>query len=441
MTFKRLAKRYAVSQTSAQPVAHPVSDKRPGGMRPVISKVLLVITVFMLVVGVPLVFASGVNISEDAKIAEQDSRYAPVGASGADGVVLPENLLKSTATSANTYSTDPYQETAQETETVSEMQVTGTETAMPSEFVLGTQHAYVAEIQQRLMDLNYMEADEPTTLFGPMTSQAIQYFQRKNGLPMTGVANAQTLSLLFSDEAKSYMVSEGESGADVESLQQRLADLGYSVSVTGYFGTETAAAVKAFQRNNGLTVDGKVGAQTKEKIYSSSAVGNNNSSGSGSGSSGGSSGSSGSGSGSSGGSSGTPPTANASKVEAFIAVAESLVGKPYVLGGKGPDTFDCSGFVYYALKESGNGIGYMTSYGWASSGYATITRMSDLRRGDIVCFSNNGSGTGGGHVGIYLGGDDMIDASSTQGKIRYSYGISGSSYWTRNFICGKRPLT
>ena len=52
-----------------------------------------------------------------------------------------------------------------------------------------------------------------------------------------------------------------------------------------------------------------------------------------------------------------------------------------------------------------------------------------------------GSGTGGGHVGIYLGGDDMIDASSTQGKIRYSYGISGSSYWTRNFICGKRPLT
>ena len=109
-----------------------------------------------------------------------------------------------------------------------------------------------------------------------------------------------------------------------------------------------------------------------------------------------------------------------------------MLGTPYVLGGKGPNSVDCSGLVYYCLNASGNSIGYMTSGGWASSGYPTVYSMDELQAGDVVCFS--------GHVGIYLGGGDMIDASSSQGKVRYCSNIQGSSYWTRNFICGKRPL-
>ena len=143
---------------------------------------------------------------------------------------------------------------------------------------------------------------------------------------------------------------------------------------------------------NGLTDDGSVGNQTKEMLFSdnaepaeekkaedkkkeeeskkeNSSSGNKGNSSSGNKGNGSSSGGSSS-SGSSGG--GSAPSANPGDVEAFIDAAMAQVGKPYVLGGKGPDSFDCSGFVYYALKQSGNGIGYMTSGGWASSGYTSV---------------------------------------------------------------------
>ncbi|MBR6027771.1 MAG: peptidoglycan-binding protein [Clostridia bacterium] len=64
----------------------------------------------------------------------------------------------------------------------------------------------------------------------------------------------------------------GSSGAEVRRLQQRLKDLKYYTgSVDGDFGAGTKAAVEAFQRNNGLSVDGKAGPRTTAKLYSSSA--------------------------------------------------------------------------------------------------------------------------------------------------------------------------
>ena len=66
---------------------------------------------------------------------------------------------------------------------------------------------------------------------------------------------------------------KGSSGANVRTLQQRLKTLGfYTGKVDGDFGTATENAVKAFQRANGLTVDGKVGSETLKKMNSSSAV-------------------------------------------------------------------------------------------------------------------------------------------------------------------------
>ncbi len=119
-------------------------------------------------------------------------------------------------------------------------------------------------------------------------------------------------------------------------------------------------------------------------------------------------------------------------IEAFVDAAEAQLGKKYVRGGKGPSVFDCSGLVYYALKSSGNGIPYMTSRLWAVSSYTRVNSMDELQRGDVVCFR--------GHVGIYLGNGAMIDASYSQGKVRITYNIQESSYWQRNFICGRRPL-
>jgi peptidoglycan hydrolase-like protein with peptidoglycan-binding domain len=312
----------------------------------------------------------------------------------------------------------------------------------------------VVALQERLMELGYMDYDEPTTYFGPQTQYAVQLFQRQHNLGVDGIAGDSTLELLNSEDAQPYTVQLDADGTDVQSLQERLAELGYfKIAVTGHFGPETEKAVRAFQQQNGLFVDGKVGSMTREALYSESAKeapkpvstpkpsSNSGKSSSGKSSSGksssgkSSSGKSNSGKKSSSGSGkSTTRIPNGSKASALVAFAQQQLGKPYVRGGKGPNSFDCSGLVYYALNNSGIGvhIGYMTSGGWAGSSYPRVNSISELRKGDIVCFR--------GHVGIYLGNGTMVDASSTQGKVRISSNLSSSSYWQRNFICGRRVL-
>lgn len=278
----------------------------------------------------------------------------------------------------------------------------------------GMTDPFVAMIQQRLMDLTYIEQDDPTTLYGPVTTQAVTDFQRQNGIAQTGVADAGTQTVLFSPAANPYIVRLGDSNPDVQSIQERLVELGFSVEISGTYGEDTQKAVHAFQTVNSLAADGNVGNDTRKALYSQKARD----------------------------ASATPQPGAASKpntpadpnkVEAFINAAMAQLGKSYVLGGKGPTIFDCSGLVYYALKTSGNGIGYMTSYGWADAGeYQRIGSMKDLQRGDVVCES--------GHVGIYLGDGTVVNASSSNGNVIVSQNIFDSKYWKDNFICGRRPL-
>ena len=72
--------------------------------------------------------------------------------------------------------------------------------------------------------------------------------------------------------AASSTLKNGSSGADVKKMQERLKELGYlKGSADGDFGDATETAVKNFQANNGLSVDGKAGSATLSKLYSSSA--------------------------------------------------------------------------------------------------------------------------------------------------------------------------
>jgi cell wall-associated NlpC family hydrolase len=130
------------------------------------------------------------------------------------------------------------------------------------------------------------------------------------------------------------------------------------------------------------------------------------------------------------GSSRTWDTSSSSKVATFLEYARLQLGKPYVLGGKGPDVFDCSGLVYYCLRCTGVKISYMTSSAWAVSSFPRVNSISALKAGDVVCFR--------GHVGIYRGDGTMIDASSSQGKVRISSPLKSVAYWRNNFICGRR---
>ena len=76
--------------------------------------------------------------------------------------------------------------------------------------------------------------------------------------------------------------------------------------------------------------------------------------------------------------------------------AKSALGKPYVWGAVGPNAFDCSGLVGFCLTGK-----YKRSY--TSSSFAGLPEVSDPRPGD-VCYRV-------GHVGIYVGGGQMIHAS------------------------------
>ena len=97
---------------------------------------------------------------------------------------------------------------------------------------------------------------------------------------------------------------------------------------------------------------------------------------------------------------------------ALIAVANQQLGKPYVFGASGPDSFDCSGFVCYCLIHSGvANVGRLTAQGL----YNICTPISpeEAQPGDLVFFTKTYSCPDPcSHVGIYVGGSRMIAAGN-----------------------------
>ena len=91
--------------------------------------------------------------------------------------------------------------------------------------------------------------------------------------PTTPPTNAPSVTATPSSTSSgSSTLKMGSTGSDVKRLQQRLKDLGYLTgSADGDFGAATEQAVRDFQAANGLSVDGKAGTRTIEKLYSSSA--------------------------------------------------------------------------------------------------------------------------------------------------------------------------
>lgn len=294
--------------------------------------------------------------------------------------------------------------------------------AKPNMYAYGEQSPEILKYQERLRKLGYLTTD-PDGTFGEDTKAAVKRFQESSGLIADGYIGPTTKDALMSDDAQGNALSIGAKGDDVQRVQERLKALGYTRKVTGYFGSDTDAAVKNFQDTNKLRVDGKVGAQTMNTLMSDGAKKYRKPSSSGSGSSGASGGSGDS------GSSGSSANVSGANVDSFISVAESKIGSKYVRGAKGPNSFDCSGFVYWCLNQVGVSQGYMTSGTWAkSTKYPRIDNMSDMQRGDIISFK--------GHVAIYAGDGIMIDASSSNGKV-VKRGSTGS--WSqRNFICAFR---
>ncbi|MEG1811192.1 MAG: peptidoglycan-binding protein [Clostridia bacterium] len=277
----------------------------------------------------------------------------------------------------------------------------------------------VKSYQQRLFKLGYLTT-EPDGTFGRDTVAAVKLFQQLNGVIADGYIGPSTKSLLMDSSAQANAMTIGLSGTTVERVQSRLKSLSYIKKITGYYGSDTENAVRAFQKINGLSVDGKVGKQTMTALISDKAKKNTGEAISGSGGSKPSGGGGGGGGGS---------ASNGNGVSAFISAAESALGSRYVRAGKGPNEFDCSGLVYYCLNQAGVKQSYLTSKMWRTVGkYQKIGSLNDLERGDVIVFY--------GHVAIAMGDGTMIDASSANGKVVHR--ASNTSWCRSKFICAYR---
>ena len=100
----------------------------------------------------------------------------------------------------------------------------------------------------------------------------------------------------------------------------------------------------------------------------------------------------------------------------IVSRAYSQLGKPYVWGAYGPDSFDCSGFVSYCLTGSYTRLGTtLTFMGW--------TRVSNPQPGDVVTTAT--------HCGIYIGNGQMIHAPHTGDVVKVGPVQSGMIYVRR----------
>ena len=91
-----------------------------------------------------------------------------------------------------------------------------------------------------------------------------------------------------------------------------------------------------------------------------------------------------------------------------VALAQQYLGTPYVYGGSSASGFDCSGFTMYIFSQ----VGISLPHGATSQlSYGAEVSRSDLQPGDLVFFQDYGAVAS--HVGIYIGGDQFIHASSS----------------------------
>ncbi|GMU61210.1 MAG: hypothetical protein AMXMBFR34_29730 [Myxococcaceae bacterium] len=253
--------------------------------------------------------------------------------------------------------------------------------------------------------------------FGPVTAAAVRAFQRRQGLTVDGWAGPQTMAKLRAVVAARTAprppsarpggprLVVGARGEGVKELQQRLKALGlYAGAVGGNFGPVTEQAVKAFQRQKGLTVDGWAGPQTMAALRNAT--------------------------GTAAPTSPSAPASDASRLRAAIDFGMSHLGAPYVGGGspfrfgrpgdgrvyqmqgqrpyrspQGVSGFDCSGLVVSMFRRAGVDLAArgLASSSTMKNGLPAVAK-SQLQEGDLLVTN--------GHVVVFLGNGKVLEATS-----------------------------
>ncbi|MGI6493023.1 MAG: peptidoglycan-binding protein [Pelotomaculum sp.] len=286
--------------------------------------------------------------------------------------------------------------------------------AAPSLLKQGMSGDEVLQLQQRLSELGYYQG-APDGIFGPGTHSAVYNFQVTNNLSADGIAGAVTLGALNllgttgstggtqgTTTGDPAVLKQGMSGDSVLKLQQQLHNLGYyQGALDGSFGTVTRSAVISFQYDNKLTVDGIAGQNTMLALQTAS-----------------------------------PKADLANRGQAIdrdsLAIAEfakQYLGVPYVWAGRGPSGFDCSGFVYYVYSNFDIAVPRM-----ADEQYYAGEVVSNLQPGDLVFFTTYEPGPS--HVGIYIGDNAFIHASSGAGEVTIT--SLSAPYYSARYLGARR---
>lgn len=110
----------------------------------------------------------------------------------------------------------------------------------------------------------------------------------------------------------------------------------------------------------------------------------------------------------------------------IVEYAKQYLNCPYVYGGAGSQSFDCSGFTMYVYKHFGYSLSHSAT---AQSNNGVYVAKEDLQPGDLVFFLDYETMDGIGHCGIYIGDGNFIHASSGSGYcVKISTLLSGSYY-------------
>jgi cell wall-associated NlpC family hydrolase len=185
------------------------------------------------------------------------------------------------------------------------------------------------------------------------------------------------------------LLKVGSSGSSVQALQTDLKTLGYNPGpIDGIYGIKTKAAVTAFQQNAKLQADGIYGPLTQQALT------------------------------------------RTLKTPKILSTAQIYLGTPYLWGGSTPSGFDCSGFTQFVFAKNGINLPRISRDQY---NVGTPVAFNDLQPGDLVFFSFTSNGQVS-HVGIYLGDNQFISATTSKGVIISSF----SPYWKNAYVGAKR---
>lgn len=120
-----------------------------------------------------------------------------------------------------------------------------------------------------------------------------------------------------------------------------------------------------------------------------------------------------------------------------VSAALAQVGKPYVWGAGGPNSFDCSGLTSYAYAQVGYTIPHQSQqqYNMVKNKGHLVYNISSLKAGDLVFWGTGGSGSSIYHVGIYIGNGQYVHASMPGVGV-----VTATLYTGGNYVGGGSPV-